>query len=242
MTAPEPPGIEAGVGRRGRLGIEAVTAGEDLSGPLYAVNLLDRRRPWAYELYGLLVIRPLLKTGARIVFKGHRRRVLLGAAAQTRETLLIVRYPGAEAFLNLVGRPSFAATSLFRRAGIAAFRFGFVRTLGAEPRVSERPRRYTGTDAYLLTTLRGGPPSLPAALATVAPGLFFAGRTVATVVFRAAGAPASRPSTLAPPLGWTGILLHQGSAPALEELAHGRLAAALSGAESAACVLYRRSL
>jgi len=242
VTAPERTRIEVRIGRRGFLGVETVAGEEDLSGPLFAVNLLDRRRPWAYELYGLLVVRSVLKSGARIVFKGHRRRVLLGDPADARETLLIVRYPAPEAFLNMVRRPYFAAMSLFRRVGLGDFHFGFIRSLVTGPEVPARPRPYTGDNAYLLSTLRGDAAGLAEAGRRPTGEPFFAGRTIAALCARRAGETAARPTRLAPPLGWSAILLHEGLEAELEELARGRLAGLVADAERATCVLYRRKI
>ena len=246
MSAAERPRVEVPIGARGFLGVEATVGEADLSGPLYAVNLLDRRRPWAYELYGLLVIRSVLKSGARVLFKGQRRRVLLGDPADSRETLLIVRYPNLEAFLNMVRRPYFAAMSLFRRVGLGGFRFGFARSLADDPEMPDRPRPYAGDESYLLTTFRGDSGRLRSALLAPenesVPRAFFAGKTVGTMCVRAPEESEAQPTKTAPPLGWDGVLVHEGREEELEELARGRLADLLADAEGASCVLYRRKI
>ncbi len=246
MSASERTRVEVPIGARGFMGVEAIVGDDDLSGPLFAVNLLDRRRPWAYELYGLLVIRSVLKSGARVLFKGHRQRVLLGDPADSRETLLIVRYPRVEAFLNMVRRPYFAVMSIFRRVGLGDFRFGFARSLPGDLEVPARPRPYSGDSSYLLTTFRGGDPQLSKALLEPEDGsiprAFFAGKTVGTVCVRAPEGTEAQPAKTAPPLGWDGVLLHEGREEDLEELARGRLADLLADAEGASCVLYRRKI
>ncbi|MEE8138719.1 MAG: hypothetical protein V3T81_07625 [Thermoanaerobaculia bacterium] len=255
MKAGDLPRVEIPVGYRSFLGVEGTSTDTRLDGPLYAVNLLDRRRPWAYELYGLLAYRPLRRAGGRVLFKGHRTRVLAGGEHQSRETLLLVRYPEVTAFLVMVRRPYFAALSLLRKLGLGEFLFGFAERLGPGPGWGPEPppvpRPYRGERDYLLYTFRAnrdrareGLERLGEAVDGSGVELFFAGLTAGTVAVRRAGAASPQPTKLAPPLPWDAVLLlSAGDETVLERVVAGAEIAALRAlAGTSAAAFYRREL
>ena len=250
------PRVEVALGSRGHLGVTGTSAQTRLDEPLYAVNLLDRRRPWAYELYGALAVRPLQRAGGRVLFKGHRSRMLAGDTSNSRETLLLVRYPNAGAFLGLAQRPYFMALSVLRKLGLEKFLFGFARRLGSGPEPLAAPRLYRGDSRYLLWTftaetsasdrgqLQQALERLPEALGGDGVRVFFAGLKTATVTLRSPDSNSSRPSAIAPPLPWDAVvLLSAEDEPALETaFATPPLAKLRSLAGSSIATFYRRTV
>ncbi|MBW2277873.1 MAG: DUF1330 domain-containing protein [Deltaproteobacteria bacterium] len=249
------PTLEISLGSRGYLGITGTSAETRLDRPLYAINLLDRRRPWAYELYGALAVRPLGRAGGRVLFKGHRTRMLEGDPSTDRETLLLVRYPEAQAFLGLVQRPIFMALGLLRQLGLKRFLFGFAERLGSgptrgpEPHPSPRP--YRGAERYLLYAFtadreqaRPRLEALTATLENTSAKLYFAGLQAATVTHRSPNSETRRPSTVAPPMPWSGIVVLSAADEAALESAYAGppLAELRALADSSAATFYRRTV
>jgi len=209
---------EVQIGSRGFVGLEAVAPEVSIDGPLFAVNLLDLRLSAAYTLYGLLVISRVLRAGGRVLFKGSRSRVLAAGSTGVRETLLVVRYPGTDAFLGLVRQPFFMAASLLRRIAIRNFRFGFAERFspgsgGPGPEPFAKPRRYRGDRSYLFLGFEGGREAARESIEAVAAALgsevevYFAGLTSAHMTVRGLDSDRSRPSDLAPPLALGGVLI-----------------------------------
>ncbi|MEO1368610.1 MAG: hypothetical protein AAFX50_15660, partial [Acidobacteriota bacterium] len=99
---------------------------------LYAINLLDRVRPWAYDLYNVLAWPAARSAGARPLLKGVGGE-LEGGEGEVRETLLIVGYPGATAFLKMARNPWFVLISALRKFGFDGFQFAFGRRFDGGP-------------------------------------------------------------------------------------------------------------
>jgi hypothetical protein len=92
-------------------------------GPLFAVNWFDTRVGWLYDFYNLLAAVPLRKVGGRPLFKGRRLKTLSRRDAGIRDRLLIVRYPGGGALLDLLQNGWFQAISLLRLLAVRRFSF-----------------------------------------------------------------------------------------------------------------------
>jgi uncharacterized protein (DUF1330 family) len=249
------PVLEISLGSRGYLGITGASTETCLDRPLYAINLLDRRRPWAYELYGALAVRSLGRAGGRVLFKGHRTRMLEGDPSTDRETLLVVRYPEAQAFLGLVKRPIFMALGLLRQLGLERFLFAFAERLGTGPArgpaPGPSPRPYRGSDRYLLYAFtanceqaRSQLELLAETLENSGARLYFAGLQAATVTHRKRDSEVPRPSTIAPPMPWSGIIvLAADDEAALESVFAGPPLAELRAlADSSVATFYRRTV
>lgn len=202
-------------GRGRSVGVQAVRPEADLRAPLYAVNLVDLVRPRTYSLYGLLAFPLARRAGARVLFKGERIEVL-GGGGPVGQLLLIVYYPDAGSFLDLVTRPIFAGLSLLRRAAVERFRFALYEDRGSGSPPRRTPRSYRGSDAYLLRGTEG----LSRGLAGEEAGrTFFAGRQAGILVSRTKEGPWC-PTKLAPPVPWRALALNEGDLDDLRS-AHG---------------------
>ena len=96
---------------------------EALQGPLFAINWFDTSVAWVYHLYNRLASGRLAKAGGKPHFKARVTEHLLGDASLGRKHLLIVRYPSAEHFLNLVSDKIFQLFSVLRMVSVRRFSF-----------------------------------------------------------------------------------------------------------------------
>ncbi|MEO1088961.1 MAG: hypothetical protein AAFY88_32450, partial [Acidobacteriota bacterium] len=99
-----------------------------LDEPLYAINLLDRVRPWAYDTYNVLAWPVAKSAGARPLLKGVRGE-LAGGDGEVRETILLVGYGEATSFLKMARHPWFVLISALRKFGFDGFQFAFSKRL-----------------------------------------------------------------------------------------------------------------
>lgn len=106
---------------------------DSIDGPLFAINWIDTRWPLLYSIYMGLAGRLVRKIGGVPVFKGHPQETLAGPDSGARDLLLIVRYPSASSFLQLVHRRTFQVVSILRIAAVQSFSFVFHRRLDADP-------------------------------------------------------------------------------------------------------------
>jgi len=109
--------------------IKPVVEHFDASADMFAINWFNLKRPWLYQLYGLIASKFVRKVGGRLYFKGNLLKKLAGPAEHERENLLIVCYPGARRFLDLISSKSFQLISVLRLAAVKGFCFGFTENI-----------------------------------------------------------------------------------------------------------------
>ncbi len=109
--------------------IKPVVEHFDASADMCAINWFDLKRAWMYQLYGLIASRFVRKVSARLFFKGKLVKQLEGPEDRQRENLLIVCYPGARKFLDLVDFKIFQLASVLRLAAVRRFCFGFTENM-----------------------------------------------------------------------------------------------------------------
>lgn len=110
--------------------IDTLDDGTTMDGqPMFAINWLNLKSKWMYNLYTFLAFPMANSIGAVPIFKGYRQQVIADSAKVDREVLLIVRYPGPAQFLNLVGRKLFQVVSLLRIKSVLDFNLGFAHLL-----------------------------------------------------------------------------------------------------------------
>ena len=94
-----------------------------LTDNLFAINWFDTSPAWVYHLYNSLALGRLKKAGGKALFKGRILRRLSGDESLARQHLLIVNYPSADHFLNLVSDKLFQVISLLRMLSVRRFSF-----------------------------------------------------------------------------------------------------------------------
>ena len=127
----------------------------DLNNPIWAINWFNLKRPRLYTLYNILVFPHLKKVGGRAHFKGYIKEKLEGNSDFDRQMLLIVTYPTASAFLQMVSNKLFMLKSILRLKSVSRFIFGFSKRIGDQPAPPEKPARYIGKNFYMAHLFQG---------------------------------------------------------------------------------------
>lgn len=109
--------------------IKPVVEHFDENAELCAINWFDLKTPWMYRLYGLIASRFVRKVSGKLYFKGTLVKQLEGTQDQQRENLLIVCYPSARKFLDLIDFKIFQIVSGLRLAAVKRFCFGFTENM-----------------------------------------------------------------------------------------------------------------
>ena len=120
---------------------------------IWAINWFNYRNKWLYTLYNRLAAPHVIKVGGQLLFKGHNQQTLFGDEALSRQTLLIVTYPGIDNFLEMLTVRAFQLKSLLRVKAVKDFVFGFTKRMDKNE-VAIMPK-YNGTDSYLVYHYQG---------------------------------------------------------------------------------------
>jgi len=127
----------------------STNANTQLGQSLWAINWFDLKRGWLYEWYNRLAFSHVKSVGARPVFKGKLIRTIIDNERLRREMLLIVNYPKASAFLDMIASKLFQIKSLIRTSSVAHFQFGFMQKISpGEPKMTKL--KYEGKLKYLV--------------------------------------------------------------------------------------------
>ena len=73
----------------------------------------------AYEEYGRAIAVPFTKVGAKVIWRGAFQATTIGAADEVWDDLLVVEYPSAKAFLQMISDPEYQAGAINRTAALA---------------------------------------------------------------------------------------------------------------------------
>ena len=118
--------------------IEALTAiaGGDADGPLVMLNLHRYRERAAYvdeppgggspdvsgreayERYGAVALEVLTRVGGDVMWQAYASLTVIGEDAERWDEVIAVRYPSAQAFLDLALDPEIGAALAHRDAGL----------------------------------------------------------------------------------------------------------------------------
>src|ERR687886_2583397 len=118
--------------------IEAVAAiaGTGSGGPLVMLNLnryreraayageppgdgaADVSGREAYERYAATALRVLARVGGEVVWQAHSTHTVIGEASERWDEVIAVRYPSAQAFLDLALDPELGVALAHRDAGL----------------------------------------------------------------------------------------------------------------------------
>ena len=101
--------------------------------PVYAINWFNTKSSLIYDFYNWLAVRSVRKIGGEPFFKGRHVKTLHGSAEDTRDVLLVVRYPALKNFRTMLESKVFQMVSLIRMAAVKDFIFGFTKRGDAGP-------------------------------------------------------------------------------------------------------------
>ena len=73
----------------------------------------------AYEEYGRAIAVPFTRVGAKVIWRGAFQATMIGAADEVWDDLLVVEYPSAKAFLQMISDPEYQAGAVNRTAALA---------------------------------------------------------------------------------------------------------------------------
>ncbi|MEQ9425826.1 MAG: hypothetical protein RJQ09_15480 [Cyclobacteriaceae bacterium] len=136
--------------KKTRVSIVPAAPNIDLDSDLYAINWFDLRRPWLYDLYNKLAFPHVKKVGGQVHFKGLVKEKIKGPKEFDREMLLIVKYPNAKGFLQMLQDKIFLMKSILRLNAVQYFTFGFCKRMDNGPAPLKFPKAFNGNRSYLL--------------------------------------------------------------------------------------------
>jgi uncharacterized protein (DUF1330 family) len=96
---------------------------EDDGGPVVMLNLLAYDGPMGRESYGKYseaVLPFLAKAGGEVVYAGECSTTVIGAEGHAWDSILVVRYPSRQAFLQMVMDPAYQEITHLRTEGLKA--------------------------------------------------------------------------------------------------------------------------
>lgn len=152
MQAP----LSTSISKTEKVLIQPVVEHFDEQADMCAINWFNLKTPWMYQLYGLIASRFVRKVSGRLFFKGNLVKKLAGPDEHQRENLLIVCYPGARKFLDLVDFRIFQLISILRLKAVRKFCFGFTENIlekSASKGASDQ--RFSNEQTYLLHHFQG---------------------------------------------------------------------------------------
>ena len=152
MQAP----LSTSISKTEKVLVKPVVEHFDEHADMCAINWFNLQTPWMYQLYGLIASRFVRKVSGRLFFKGNLVKKLVGPDDRDRENLLIVCYPGARKFLDLVDFRLFQVISILRLKAVRKFCFGFTENIleSSESKGASDPR-FSKDQTYLVHHFQG---------------------------------------------------------------------------------------
>jgi len=139
-----------------KISVLPVAGDFDEHADIYAINWFDLKTPWLYRLYGLIAYRYVRKVSGRLCFKGNLIRQIAGPTEHRRENLLIVCYPGARKFLDLLHFRAFRLASALRLLAVRKFVFGFTENIIQKSDSNDaHDHQFSKQQVYLVHHFRG---------------------------------------------------------------------------------------
>ena len=132
------PKIDKQITKTTSISIIGVSSEIDLDTGLWAINWFDTKRKWLYNLYTLLAAPLVIKVGGGLVFKGQHLEKLAGEDNDARKILLVVKYPSANHFFDLLAFKFFLLLSVLRVMAVEKFVFGFSKRIKIERSFKDR--------------------------------------------------------------------------------------------------------
>src|SRR5919199_1781466 len=103
---------------REQLEAVAAIAGTPSGGPLVMLNLNRYRDRAEYERYGEAALAVLERVGGEVLWHAPATMTVIGEPAESWDEAIAVRYPSAQAFLDLALAPKILAALPHREAGL----------------------------------------------------------------------------------------------------------------------------
>ena len=151
--------IERNVTRKMRIRIRGEEA--TLQNPLFAINWFNTRAAPIYHLYNLLAGPRAFKAGAKALFKGKVQDTFYGNPELRRDYLLIVNYPSANHFLDLVSDKIFQVFSALRIAAVKNFSFVLHQRLHGEQLLTDKLPKSDKQGYYAVVQISDSPDAAP---------------------------------------------------------------------------------
>ena len=139
-----------------------------IDNPLFAINWFDTRFAPIYHLYNLLAGPRAFKVGAKALFKGKYQKTLYGNPELQRDFLLIVNYPSANHFLDLVSDTIFKIFSVLRIAAVKRFSFVLQQRYLGEQLLTDRMSKWNKQGYYAVVQMSKSPSGINASDADLA--------------------------------------------------------------------------
>jgi uncharacterized protein (DUF1330 family) len=109
------------------------TVAKGVNGPIVMVNLLkfkdkasykdgradDTSGAEAYDRYGAPMLKFVKEHGARVLFYGEVKSLVIGNVEEMWDAVALVEYPSSEAFVKIAMSPEVAKIGVHREAGLA---------------------------------------------------------------------------------------------------------------------------
>lgn len=121
-----------------------------LDKPIHAINWFNLKSEWLYTFYNLLAYPHVRAVQGKGIFKGKMLEKWEGEEQFDRDYLLIVGYPKADNFLQMISNKIFLFKSLIRLASVKDFVFGFTYRFDDNDGTAKIGRKYKGSDKYLV--------------------------------------------------------------------------------------------
>ena len=147
--------IEAKLLGRHRAFIHRIDASLHFDEPVYAVNWFNTRSSWLYELYNSLAAGSVKAIGGAPFFKGRLVQKLHGAESDSRNMILVVRYPALTQFKSMLENKYFQLISLLRLFAVKQFTFGFTKRRDRETPLETLAKSSGSEDVYLVHHFKG---------------------------------------------------------------------------------------
>ena len=125
----------------------------DLNKTIWAINWFDLKYGWLYDFYNKLALPHVKKVGGIPLLKASLIEKLEGSPEDKRQMLLIVSYPNAPGFIEMLQSKVFQLKSILRISAVDKFTFGFMQRFDKADKTNDV--HYKGHLKYLVHHYKG---------------------------------------------------------------------------------------
>lgn len=149
--------IEVKLPGRQRAIFRRIDASLKFDQPAYAVNWFNTRSRWLYEFYNFLAAGSVKAIGGAPFFKGRLLKRLHGVDSDSRDLILVVRYPALTQFKVMLESIYFQLLSILRLLAVKDFTFGFMKRRAWDTPLEPVSKMVDRDEVYLVHHFRGDP-------------------------------------------------------------------------------------